>query len=173
MKRQRWILGILALLPLMFPFGYCDSPFLPQFLMCNDCDGTIFVLLVVVFGMVMPPYWCFLGILSGHWFPHSKKAVFLCNLPIFFNAVAEILYYAVLGIPQESHLFWEFIIGSHLDKITPGVHMILESLYAPAPIQGAKRCLVILICMLLYIAFFGLGQWIAGMIRGHKDIEKC
>ncbi len=94
MKRQRWILGILALLPLIFPFGYCDSPFLPPFLVGNNCDGTIFVLLVVVFGMVMLPYWCFLGILSGHWFPHSKKTVLFCNLPILFNAVAEILYYA-------------------------------------------------------------------------------
>lgn len=107
------VLFLLVLLPVFFPFAHREHCLIPYEVM--DETGLI-ALLYVIYFLLSLPYWYIVGIVFRRWVNSFAKSFLLANLPIFMNAIAEILYYGVFHMKQGSYPLLEYFIGSHIDK---------------------------------------------------------
>ena len=156
--RQKLLLILLVLLPAAIPFGCCEYYLLPEVFSVgeNGIDTETIAFMTILFSVVVIPYWTMVGVLAGRWLGIFRKAFFLCNLPIFFNGVAELIYFGALGRKQGTNPILEFIIGSHLDKFNVKWNLwggFYEAL--PSMLQSIEA--VILIDMAIFLGFFALG----------------
>lgn len=111
----RILLVILVLLPLAFPYGSREFYLIPGYGDAALMTERI-VLATIVYHLVILPYWLVVGILFGSRVGSFKKAFLLGNLPIFCNALGELIYFGILGVKQRTCPVWEYLIGSHIDK---------------------------------------------------------
>lgn len=118
------ILIILAFLPAIFPFGGRDGyifSHIPAFI--DTRDGT-FVPWVLLFAFIwITLIWSLYGYLAARWLGKSEKWFFICNTPVIFNAIAEIVYYNLLGFSSADHPGIAGWTGSHIDKFNPLQHI--------------------------------------------------
>ena len=110
---QKIILLLLVVLPCFFPYGSRDYFLIPA---CMGNDTELLSLVIVIYSLVSLPYWFMVGALFARWVKNFPLAFMLANLPIFFNAIGETVYYGMLGMEQKSYPLAEYLIGSHIDK---------------------------------------------------------
>ena len=112
------ILVFLVMLPAFFPFAHREHYLIPY----NVLDETgLITLLCVVYFLISLPYWYIVGIVFARWVNQFAKSFLLANLPVFANAVSEIIYYGIFHMKQGAYPLVEYLLGSHIDKFNPGI----------------------------------------------------
>ncbi len=109
-------LSVLVLIPAFFPFGYRDDYLIPFDTGSSAGNTELIVFFLAVYFITILPYWSFVGYRFACELNDFRKSFFLGNLPIFFNAIGEIIYFGILGMHQNSYPIIEYFIGSHIDK---------------------------------------------------------
>lgn len=151
LSRVLWLI-VLGILPLLFPFGGRETyliMFLPSFI--EIADGTYLPWLLMFCYIAFPLYWAFYGYLFCRWQVGFKASMILGNLPIFLNAVGEILYYVMLGYRGEQFPVLAFLLGSHIDKVN------ISHIGLPLPVF-----LSICVSVVVFLLFFYLGYSLKG-----------
>ena len=148
-------LVVLGILPLLFPFGGRETyltMYLPSFM--DIADGTYLPWLLMFCYIAFPLYWAFYGYLFCRWQVGFKASMIWGNLPIFLNAVGEILYYVMLGYRGEQFPVLAFLLGSHIDKVN------VSHIGLPLPVF-----LSIGVSVAVFLLFFYLGY----SLKDHRE----
>ncbi len=135
--KKKYILAlvIFMLLPLFFPCGgrgYTIFPFTDLFF--DTTDGTFYWWPVFISIFLSLPYWAFVGYMFRRFGVAPLKSFLLGNIPVFFNVVAETVYYYLLGyIHRDYSEVIAYLIGAHIDKFQfPGADTLPTVFFSAA-----------------------------------------